>query len=149
MDQESRRAAVIALVRLAASDDYLDRIDAGRALATFTDLPESRATLLRLLLDRHDTAVTLETAEAMLRRLDLAAFSVVAEALTSADFEQLTYIHEAVRRVFTPFASERDEAIGLCDALLLDGNTAVGPGAVQLRELLAEISPLLFPRPPV
>jgi hypothetical protein len=70
MNDEARRAAVIALIGLARSRDYRDRADAGRALASFAETPEAQGPLLELVLDAGDTFVTRVTAEALLRRQD-------------------------------------------------------------------------------
>ena len=142
----NRRQAVVAeLVGLAAGDDYRDRADAGRALAVFAELDEAREALLRLVLDGGDTFVTLTTAEALLRRQDPAGFAIVAEALTSADPQQHTYIHQAAAAVFMLYAAERDRAVEACDALAGDASVDVRQGAADLREMLAEIRPVLYP----
>ena len=65
-------------MELAASRDYRDRADAGRAMASFADVPEARGPLVRLVLDRDDTFVTRATAEALLRRRDSAGVAAVA-----------------------------------------------------------------------
>jgi hypothetical protein len=148
VSQDRRRPVVTALIKLATSDDYQDRADAGRALANFADTAESRESLLRLVLDVHDMFVTLETAEALLRRQDSAGFAIVAEALVSADFQHHAYIHQAVMAVFMVFASERDRAMEACDALSRDASAQVRLGAVDLREMLAQISPVLCPEQP-
>jgi hypothetical protein len=76
-----------------------DRADAARALANFAEATESRESLLRLVLDGGDTFVTRATAEELLRRQDTAGFTIVAEALVSADLQHRTYIHDAVTAV--------------------------------------------------
>jgi hypothetical protein len=146
VNQDRRRPVVTALIKLAASDDYQDRADAGRALASFARATESRESLLRLVLDVNDTFVTLATAEALLRRQDIAGFTIVAEALVSADFQHRTYIHDAVTAAFMVFASERDRAMEACDALLFDVSAQVRQGASELREMLAQIRPVLYPQ---
>jgi hypothetical protein len=143
--QDWRRPVVTALIKLAASDDYRDRADAGRALASFAEAAESQECLLRLVLDVNDTFVTLATAEALLRRQDTAGFTIVAEALVSADFQHRTYIHDAITAVFMVFAAERDRAMKACDALSLDASAQVRQGAAELREILGQISPVLCP----
>ncbi|WP_198676139.1 hypothetical protein [Kribbella monticola] len=148
MDQERRSSVVGALVGLAGSADYLDRADAGRALANFAEEAEARESLLGLVLDAGDTFVTLATAEALLRRQDGAGFAVVAEALALADWQQRTYVEQAVEAVFLVFAAERDRAMGVCEALVLDASAEVRRGAVVLRQMLAEVRPLLFPQEP-
>ncbi|MFJ9779070.1 hypothetical protein ACIRSS_05775 [Amycolatopsis sp. NPDC101161] len=72
-----------ALIELAGSADYRDRADAGRGLAGFAEMPEARGPLLELVLDDRDTFVTRVTAEALLRRQDLAGLAVVASALAA------------------------------------------------------------------
>ena len=146
---EDRRAPVVtALIKLAGSDDCQDRADAGRALSNFAEATGSRETLVQLVLDVNDTFVTLTTAEALIRRREPAGLGIIAEALSSADFQHRTYIHEAVTAVFMVFAEERDRAVEACDALSLDANAQVRKGAVQLREMLAQIDPLLYPQNP-
>jgi hypothetical protein len=148
VNQDRRRPVVTALIELAASDDYQDRADAGRALANFAKATESRESLLRLVLDVDNTFVTLATAEALLRRRDTAGLTIVAEALVSADFQHRTYIHDAVTAVFMVFASERDRAMEACDALSFEVSAQVRQGAAELREMLAQIRPVLYPQKP-
>jgi hypothetical protein len=148
VDQDRRSSVVRALVELAAGDDYLDRADAGRALASFAEEAEARESLVGLVLDAGDTFVTVATAEGLLRRQDLAGFAIVAEALGLADFQHRSYIEQAVEAVFLVFAAERDRAMGACEALLLDSSAEVRRGAVVLREMLAQVRPLLFPQEP-
>ncbi|MFI5893772.1 hypothetical protein ACIA5D_27090 [Actinoplanes sp. NPDC051513] len=146
MIQDRRSPVVTALIQLADSGDYQDRADAGRSLANFAEATESREMLVRLILDVNDTFVTRTTTEALLRRQDAAGFTIVAEALLSADFQHRTYIHEAVTAVFMVFAAQRDSAVKACDALALDASTRVREGAIELREMLAQIDPLLYPQ---
>lgn len=148
MNPDRGRAVVTALIELAASDSYQDRADAGRALANFATATESQEALLRLVLDANDTFVTRATAEALLRRQDTAGLTIVAEALVSADFQHRNYIHDAVTAVYMVFASERDRAMEACNALSLDASTQVRQGAVELREILAQIQPVLYPQEP-
>ncbi|MEU4391006.1 hypothetical protein [Kribbella sp. NPDC023855] len=136
------------MIELAASDDHRDRADAGRALASFAEVPEAREVLVRLVLDVQDTYVTLETAEALLRRQDVAGLRIVVEALALADVQQSAYIQDAVGTVFMVFASERDRALERCDALSRDASARVRQGSAELREMLAEIEPVLFPQEP-
>jgi hypothetical protein len=148
VDEERRGLVVTALIRLAAGDDFRDRADAARALASFAEVVESREALVRLVLDVDDTFVTRAAAEALLRRQDSAGFAIVAEALASADDQHGIYIGEAVAAVFMVFASERDRAAEACEALSLHPNRRVREGAAELCETLARIDPLLQPRKP-
>jgi hypothetical protein len=146
VNQAQRHAVIVSLVALATSDDYRDRADAGPALANFAQAEESREILHRLVLDTDDTFVTLVTTEALLRRQDTVGISIVADALVTADFQRLTYIHDAIRTVFGIFAYERDQAVEACDALVAsEGNARVREGAAHLREALAAIDPVLYP----
>jgi hypothetical protein len=146
---QDRRASVkTALIELAASTDYQDRADAGRALASFAEATRSRETLVQLVLDINDTFVTQTTAEALLRRQDRAGLEIIAEALSSADFQHRTYIRQAAAAVFMVFAAEEDRALKACDALSLNASLQVRDGAVELREMLAQIDPLLHPLNP-
>ncbi|GAA0716264.1 hypothetical protein GCM10010199_17710 [Dactylosporangium roseum] len=111
MDVEARRAVVAALLRLAGSGAYQDRADAGRALASFAEMPESAQPLRRLLLDADDTFVTLVTADALLRRKDPAGLALVARALADADDNHADWIFTAVQNVYMIYASERDAAV--------------------------------------
>ena len=117
-------------------------------MANFATAAESRETLLRLVRDVDDTFVTYATAEALLRRQDAAGLSIVAEALVLADSQHLDYIHDAVTAVFMVFASERDRAIEVCDVLLLDASAQVRQGASELRKMLAQVRPMVYPQEP-
>jgi hypothetical protein len=145
MNSEARRAAAAALTALAASSDYRDRADAGRALASFAELPEARPPLLNLVLDTADTFVTRVTAEALLRRQDAPGLTVVASALTAADDSHADWIQTAVLDVFGVFAQERDDALQVCEAMTRDSDERVRRDAAHLARTLAAISPVLYP----
>ncbi|MEU5554299.1 hypothetical protein ABZ738_31460 [Micromonospora sp. NPDC047793] len=145
MDVEARRAVVVALLGLAGSGAYQDRADAGRALASFAEMPESAQPLRRLLLDADDTFVTLVTADALLRRKDLAGLALVAGALADADDNCADWIFTAVQDVYMIYASERDAAVRMCDALLEDPDPGIRQAAARLSGTLAAINPVLYP----
>jgi hypothetical protein len=145
MNNDARRAVVAALLQLAESRDYRDRADAGQAMAAFSEIPEARQPLQQLLLDAADTFVTLTTAEALLRRNDAAGLTAVAVALAEAGSNHADWIHTAVHKVFTIYASERDGALRTCDALLVGADQRLHRGALQLRRVLAAINPVLHP----
>ena len=109
-----------ALVRLAASPHYDDRADAGRALASFADVPAARPVLLELVLDPADTFVTQETAEALFRRGDAVGLAIVSAAVASADDEQADHLHAALHAVLGMFERERDAAVQTCRELAQD-----------------------------
>lgn len=144
MDDDARRAAVAALIDLAASSDSQDRVDAGRALAQFAEIFDARRALLALVLDAGDTYVTRVTAEALLRRQDKAGLTVVASALAVADCNHADYIHTAVLDVFVVFGRDCDAAVRVCEALTRDQDDHVRVGATQLIGALAEIKPVLL-----
>ncbi|GAA4895397.1 hypothetical protein ACFPM3_16490 [Streptomyces coeruleoprunus] len=101
------------------------RAAAGRHLATAAELPEVAEALHRLLLDAHDTAVTMETAEALLERRDTRGLRLVLGALTEADEDtgqelltSLDRIHgrswediARLRHLATELTSDADEAV--------------------------------------
>lgn len=145
MGQAERRSVIAALSLLAASHDYRDRADAGRALASFAEATESRQTLLRLVLDGRDTFVTYATVDALLRRDDSAGLAVVATALATADANQADWIHAAVGDVFGIYAGKRDEAVGMCEAVIEGSDEPLRGGAIQLRDKLTAINPVLYP----
>jgi len=145
VSDEARRAVVSALTGLAASPDYRDRADAGRALACFADIPGAREALRGLLLDADDTFVTRVTAEALFRRHDRAGLAVAAAAFATADPNHADYIHTAMIDVFVVYAAERDAAVRECEALSRDANAAVRDGAIRFIDALAGIDPVLHP----
>ncbi|MBC6448363.1 hypothetical protein GPZ80_14415 [Actinokineospora sp. HBU206404] len=146
--ESTRHAAVAQLIALASSADYRDRAAAGRALAVFADVWQAREPLLALVLDTADTFVTRVTAEALLRRQDLAGYTVVARALTVADDNHADWIYTAIIDVFVVYGDERDAAVGECEALLDDEDDQVRRGARLLRRALTALTPVLLPPRP-
>jgi hypothetical protein len=144
MTDGAREAAVAALLRLADSSDVQDRMYAGRCLAVFAERSEVRPRLLSLVLDADNTAVTAETAEALLRRRDEIGVRIMAEALADADDDHVNWIDAAASWVFL-FQADHDAAVRTCRALVDDPNPRLRPGAGQLLELLADIRPPLGP----
>jgi hypothetical protein len=113
----ARHAVVVSLTTMAQSADYRDRADAGRALAVFADLQQTRKPLLALVLDSYDTYVTWATAVALLRRQDKIGYEVISRALAVADDNTSDWIHTAIREVFIVYGRERDAAVGECRSL--------------------------------
>ncbi|MFF3256975.1 hypothetical protein ACFYWP_39745 [Actinacidiphila glaucinigra] len=144
MDNALRRAAVVALGDLGRSNDFGDWADAGRGLAGFAEMEEAVDPLLKLLLCE-DTFVTRVTAQALLRRIDKAGLSIVASALAVADANHGDWIHTAILDVFAIYASDRDDAMRLCEELAQDPDQHVALGARELHERLAGINPVLHP----
>lgn len=145
MDGALRNAAVAGLVDLGRSHDYRDRSDAGRALASFAEMPEAASVLLELVLDPGDTFVTRSTAVAVLRRKDPAGLRIVAEALPAADDSHEDWIHTAVADVFGVFADDRDEAVRVCEELVRDSREQVSTGARKLLDMLSDVTPSFYP----
>ncbi|GAA5014821.1 hypothetical protein [Actinopolymorpha pittospori] len=135
MSDESRRAVVAALIRLADSTEYRDRADAGTCLASYAEMPEAGATLRRLVLDAVDTYVTRWTAAALLRRMDRAGFAMIASAFASADDQTADWIFTAVED--TVGHSESDLAVAMAECAALtsgDDDELVRSGAGRLLE---------------
>ncbi|MFD7083409.1 hypothetical protein [Streptomyces sp. NPDC059918] len=145
MNSVLRRAAVVALGELGRSSDSGDRADAGRGLAGFAEMKEAVGPLLELLLDREDTFVTRVTAEALLRRQDRAGLLVVASALAAASPNHGDWIHTAILDAFAIYASDRDDALRLCEELARDPDERVALGARELYESLSGINCVLHP----
>jgi hypothetical protein len=84
MTSDRTTGAVAAALHDAESESYEQRAAAGRQLAQWAEREEVAPVLERLLLDAHDTAVTQETAEALLQRRDLLGLRFVLAALSRA-----------------------------------------------------------------
>ncbi|WP_433761863.1 hypothetical protein [Nocardia sp. CA-135398] len=145
VSNEVRSVVVARLIRLAESPDYRDRADAGRCLANFAEMPETRAPLSGLILDADNTFVTRATAEALLRRQDSLGFAAVAAGLAAADPNHADWIRTAVLDVFGVFSRDRDAAVRECETLTEAPDELVRHGASQLIAMLAEINPILRP----
>ncbi|MFJ9831683.1 hypothetical protein ACIRU2_09795 [Streptomyces sp. NPDC101169] len=85
MSQEQRADGLGAVLRDAESKAWPRRAAAGRQLAAMAGREEVALVLERLLLDPHDTAVTQETAEALLQRGDLVGLRIVLATLSRAE----------------------------------------------------------------
>ncbi|MFC9295738.1 hypothetical protein ACFTWH_10530 [Streptomyces sp. NPDC057011] len=141
MGSDLRSAAVAALSELGRSADWRDRADAGHSLAGYAEMPEALGPLLELVLDPGDTFVTRRTAQGLLRRNDRAGLSIVASALAVAEPNHSDWIHTAVVDVCSIFSADLEEALRLCEEMLLDPDDRVALGARRLHEVLADIDP--------
>jgi hypothetical protein len=150
MEPDTRHAAVTTLVALASSADARDRADAGRCLASFCDVAAARAVLGKLVLDADDTFVTVETAEALLRRRDVTGLAILAAGAAAAEFEQVDWLYAAVHSVLGVLERDRDAAVVICQALCEDPDQGdqVRTGAARLLAMLAELQPVLLTRSP-
>ncbi|MGW7312308.1 hypothetical protein [Streptomyces sp. NPDC054865] len=145
MNSALRLAAVVALAELGRSSDFGDRADAGRGLAGFAEMEQAVDPLLELVLDREDTFVTRVTAEALLRRQDRAGLMIVASALAVASPNHGDWIHTAILDAFAIYASDRDDAMRLCEELTRNPDERVALGARELHESLSGIDCALHP----
>lgn len=143
MDEKSRLNAANVLIVLSRSPRHEDRVDAGRCLANFVDIPGVSNVLFELALDPNDTAVTLATADALLRRKDRLGVTVLARALAVADSNHADWIYPAVSGVFGIFERDRDVAIRICEELLGDADSQLRLGLLAILDTLAGIEPIV------
>jgi len=128
------------LLQLAVSPEVPDRMDAGQGLARYAGRPAVDALLHRLLLDEQNTAITYETAEALLARGDLVGARAVARAMAEADPRDLTaaWLLDAVHNAWRLRQEDVDRARRLCEALVSSGDALVRRGAAGLLVYLGE-----------
>ena len=135
VDTTARDTAVDALIAMSLSPDYRDRADAGVALASLADSPRASERLYQLVLDPDNTATTRLTVEALTRRGDSKALTVIAAALASADIGRQEWIATGVNDALGWADWDWAERIAVCETL---------PDAEQssrLRALLLELRP--------
>ncbi|GAA2453854.1 hypothetical protein [Streptomyces macrosporus] len=105
-------------LRDAASPSWSVRASAGRRLAAHADAPTAAEALHHLLLDAYDTAVTQETAEALLGRGDTTGLRLVLAALGRAeDAETGDHLYAAVTDVCCQSAEDVRRLAALCSTL--------------------------------
>ena len=85
-----------ALVELARSDRWSDRVAAGQALVAYVGTPDADALLKDLLLDRADSAVIADTAASLLERGDASAWRVFFSVWDVADPAQSDHLAGAL-----------------------------------------------------
>ncbi|MGW4880408.1 HEAT repeat domain-containing protein [Streptomyces sp. NPDC004262] len=85
MRQDQGADRLTAVLRDSNSESWSRRAAAGRQLAAWAEREEVGPIIERLLLDAHDTAVTQETAQALLERRDLVGLRAVLAALSRAE----------------------------------------------------------------
>ncbi|MFI2652540.1 hypothetical protein, partial [Micromonospora fulviviridis] len=86
-------------LRLARSQVWSDRADAGRHLSVVVGQEPVDAAVRALLLDRGDSAVTEATAEALLRRGDAPALRLLAAVWHVAEPQTADHLGDALSRV--------------------------------------------------
>ncbi|MEE1931306.1 hypothetical protein V1J52_24575 [Streptomyces sp. TRM 70351] len=115
----------------ALSPSWTQRVRVGRDLASFADAPEAAETLVGLLLDVEDTAVTRQTAEALARVGTVAAIRLIALAVAEADDNQADWLQTGVHDVFVGPGGALDVAAA-CGKLARDPEEAVRRGAADI-----------------
>ncbi|MFE0209048.1 hypothetical protein [Streptomyces sp. NPDC058985] len=115
----------------ASSPSWTQRVRAGRDLASFADVPEAGETLVGLLLDVEDTAVTRQTAEALARVGTAAAIRLIALAVAAADDNQADWLQTGVHDALVGPGDAPDIAAA-CGKLVLDPAEAVRRGAADI-----------------
>jgi hypothetical protein len=122
------------LLQLAVSPQVPERMEAASGLARYAGQQAVDALLHRLLLDEQDTAVTYETAEALLARGDLVGARAVARAVAEADPWDLTaaWIGDAVHNEWRLRHEDMDKGRRLCEALVNSDDDSVRRGAADL-----------------
>ncbi|MET9427010.1 MULTISPECIES: hypothetical protein [unclassified Streptomyces] len=124
--------ALSSALRDARSPSWSARAEAGRRLAGAAEDAEVAAVLHRLLLDGQDTAVTQETAEALLERGDVLGLRMVLCALASADDDTGDHLDAALTNV----CCQSDEGLArlkeLCSALVSDADASIGEEAGRI-----------------
>ena len=126
------------VLQLAISPEVPDRMEAGLRLAPFAGQPTADALLHRLLLDEENTAVTYDTAEALLARKDLTGARAVARAIAEADPRDLTaaWIGDAVHSEWRMRQEDLDLGHQLCETLINSDEAPVRQGAAALAAYL-------------
>ncbi|MFD7917159.1 hypothetical protein ACFV30_41900 [Streptomyces sp. NPDC059752] len=115
----------------ASSPSWTQRVHAGRDLASFADVPEAAETLVGLLLDVEDTAVTRQTAEALARVGTVAAIRLIALAVAEADDNQADWLQTGVHDALAGPGGVPDVAAA-CGKLARDPEEAVRRGAADI-----------------
>jgi hypothetical protein len=122
------------LLQLAVSEQVPERMEAGHGLARYAGQPAVDGLLHRLLLDEADTAVTYETAVALLARGDLVGARALARAVAEADPWDLTaaWIGDAVHNEWRLRPEGMAQGRRLCEALVDSDEDSVRRGAANL-----------------
>ncbi|MEW2136542.1 hypothetical protein AB0892_08035 [Streptomyces sp. NPDC005409] len=115
----------------ASSLSWTQRVRAGRALASFADIPEAAEALMGLLLDVEDTAVTRQTAEALAMVGTVAAVRLIAVAVAEADDNRADWLLTGVHDAMVELGGVPDVAAA-CRKLARDPEGAVRRGAADI-----------------
>lgn len=117
----------------ASSPSWSQRVHAGRDLASFADVPEAAEALVGLLLDVEDTAVTRQTAKALVRVGTVAAVKLIALAVAEADEHQADWLQTGVHDALVGPDGVLDVAV-MCGQLARYPEEAVRRGAAEVSE---------------
>ncbi|MGW2254327.1 HEAT repeat domain-containing protein [Kitasatospora sp. NPDC001660] len=109
-----------AALRASTSPSWSDRANAGRQLAAHADVPAVTEVLRRLLQDGRDTAVTQQTAEALLERRDVLGLRLVLGAFAGADFDTADHLSDAILNVCLQSDEDQEYFEGLTSELASD-----------------------------
>ncbi|MFJ3159719.1 hypothetical protein [Streptomyces kanasensis] len=124
-------SGLVAALAEAKASSWTQRACAGRALASFAEVPEAAEALVGLLLDVEDTAVTRETAEALAQVGTLAAVRLIAHAVAEADDKQADWLQTGVHDVLVDSGGGPDIA-AVCGELAGDPEEPVRRGAADI-----------------
>ncbi|MFD4761059.1 hypothetical protein ACFWOJ_19880 [Streptomyces sp. NPDC058439] len=119
-------------VQDARSASWSVRAAAGRRLASAAEDARVADVLHRLLLDGQDTAVTQETAEALLERWDVCGLRMVLAALTSADDETGDQLDAAINDVCCQSEEGLTRLEELSSTLVSDSDTSISDEASRI-----------------
>ncbi|MEU2183745.1 hypothetical protein [Streptomyces thermolilacinus] len=116
----------------AQSPSWAARAAAGRRLAAAAQDPDVVGLLHRLLLDGQDTAVTQETAEALLERWDVHGLRLVLAALAVADDDTGDHLDGALGNVCHQSDEDLARLQALASVLVSDADPAVSREAREI-----------------
>ncbi len=119
-------------VQNARSASWPVRAAAGRRLAGSAEDAGVAEVLLRLLLDGQDTAVTRETAEALLERGDVCGLRMVLAALSSADDGTGDYLDGAINDVCCQSEEGLAQLKELSSVLVSDADASISNEASRI-----------------
>jgi HEAT repeat protein len=133
------QGAISDLFALARSENYEDRVQAGRALSLVAEESGVYEVLVHLLLDADDTAVIQETADALLKRRTPAAIRPYLAARANARGEDEDHLYSALSGAFFDLSSDIDGKCGFSEMVslfLVDEDERVRTGAsIVLEEI--------------
>jgi hypothetical protein len=127
-------------IRLARSDQWSDRVQAGRELSQFAGEAPADSALLALLGDTKDTGVVSETSDALLSQYHAVAWRIFAISLDSATAEQGDQLVSSLSKALYEASQNQQKATRLEQALLTllsDDNEPVRRWAREMKVRLS------------